>query len=117
MKEFFQTTIFEIGNYKLAIHNVISFSIFIAIIILALFIIKRIIYRSGSLELAKKFSIYALFKYVVVAISFIVSSHLLGFNVSVLLAGSAALLVGIGFGLQNLFNDFISGIILLLEKH
>jgi small-conductance mechanosensitive channel len=34
----------------------------------------------------------------------------------VLLAGSAAIMVGVGFGLQNLFNDFFSGIILLLDR-
>jgi small-conductance mechanosensitive channel len=40
----------------------------------------------------------------------------LGVKVTVLLAGSAALLVGIGLGLQQTFNDVISGIILLSEK-
>ncbi|MBK9110077.1 MAG: mechanosensitive ion channel [Saprospiraceae bacterium] len=40
---------------------------------------------------------------------------LLGIDVTVLIAGSAALLVGIGLGLQGLFYDFISGIILLAE--
>ncbi len=39
----------------------------------------------------------------------------MGFDITVLLAGYAAVLVGLGFGLQNIFNDFISGIILLLD--
>jgi len=39
----------------------------------------------------------------------------IGLKLNVLLAGSAALLVGIGLGLQNTFNDFISGLILLFE--
>jgi small-conductance mechanosensitive channel len=39
----------------------------------------------------------------------------LGISVTVLIAGSAALLVGIGLGLQQTFNDFISGLILLIE--
>ena len=116
MKEFLQTNIIELGNYTLKLHNVISLIVFIGFVILISFIIKRIIYKSSTLDLAKKFSISKLFKYLVISISFVVSLHLLGFNVSVLLAGSAALLVGLGFGLQNLFNDFISGIILLLDR-
>ena len=43
------------------------------------------------------------------------SLEAVGFNLSVLLAGSAALLVGVGLGLQNLFSDFISGIVLLID--
>jgi len=39
-----------------------------------------------------------------------------GVKLTVLLAGFAALLVGIGLGLQQTFNDIISGMILLSEK-
>jgi small-conductance mechanosensitive channel len=40
----------------------------------------------------------------------------MGVEISVLLAGSAALLVGIGLGLQTLFQDIISGIFIFLDK-
>lgn len=116
MKEFLQTNIIELGDYTLKLQNVLSLIVFIGFVIFIYFIIKRVIYKSSTLDLAKKFSISKLLKYLSIVITFVISLHLLGFNVSVLLAGSAALLVGLGFGLQNLFNDFISGIILLLDR-
>ena len=39
----------------------------------------------------------------------------LGFELSVLWAGAAALLVGFGLGLQQLFNDLVSGILIMIE--
>ena len=53
------------------------------------------------------------FIYIIVIIIGLESS---GVQVSVLLAGSAALLVGLGLGLQTLFQDIISGIFILLDK-
>ncbi len=40
----------------------------------------------------------------------------MGFDITILVAGSAALLVGLGFGLQNIFSDLVSGIFLLFER-
>jgi small-conductance mechanosensitive channel len=40
----------------------------------------------------------------------------IGIKVTILLAGSAALMVGVGLGLQQTFNDIVSGIILLSER-
>lgn len=37
-------------------------------------------------------------------------------DLSLLVAGSAALLVGVGLGLQNLFSDFVLGIIILADS-
>ena len=51
----------------------------------------------------------------IILIAFLVGLRIVGFDITVFLAGYAALLVGIGFGLQNIFSDFISGIILLLD--
>ena len=109
MKEFLQSNLIEIGEYTLKIHNVLSFIIFVGLVIFLLVVSKHIIYKSKTLDIAKKFSISKLFRYIIISVSLVISLHLLGFNVSVLMAGAAALLVGLGFGLQNLFNDFISG--------
>lgn len=55
-------------------------------------------------------------RYAIVSIGLIVALDTLGLNLTALVAGSAILLVGIGFGLQNIAQNFISGLILLIEN-
>ena len=88
---------------------------FLFMIFLFLRLTKRGISRAARIDSAKKYAVYSLIKYCAVVFAFIISLQILGLNISVLLAGSAALLVGVGLGLQNLFSDFISGIILLAD--
>ncbi|MBP8791051.1 MAG: mechanosensitive ion channel [Breznakibacter sp.] len=115
IKEFFDNNILEVGNYSLSLYNIISLILFIFTIIVILIILKHLIYRSKTLDASKKFSITKLSRYTIVTLSLLMGLNILGFNISVLLAGSAAIMVGLGFGLQGLFSDFISGIILLLD--
>lgn len=55
-------------------------------------------------------------KGVAIIIAFIVALNLVGVNLGALTFFSGALGVGIGFGLQSIFSNFISGVILLMEK-
>ncbi|MFK5957358.1 MAG: mechanosensitive ion channel [Lutibacter sp.] len=61
-------------------------------------------------------SIFSFLKYFVYLLVIIIALESSGIQVSVLLAGSAALLVGLGLGLQTLFQDIISGVFILLDK-
>jgi small-conductance mechanosensitive channel len=115
MKTYLDYELLKVGTYSLKLYNVLSFLIFIAIALVVMNVVKRLIYRSKSLETSKKYTVHRLTRYVAAVIVVVISLRLLGFNISVLLAGSAALLVGVGFGLQNLFSDFISGVILLMD--
>lgn len=115
MKKILNYEILAFGDYTLHTYNVVNAAIFILLAVVIMAAIRKLIYRTHSLDTAKKFSASKLSRYVVTALAVVGVLHFMGFNVSVLLAGSAALLVGLGFGLQNLFNDFISGVILLLD--
>ena len=55
-------------------------------------------------------------KGVAIIIAFVVALNLIGVNLGALTFFSGALGVGIGFGLQSIFSNFISGVILLMEK-
>lgn len=49
-------------------------------------------------------------------IAFLISMDVLGLNLTTLTVFSGAVGIGLGFGLQNIASNFISGLILLLER-
>ena len=63
----------------------------------------------------RRMSLYLLAKYMIWTIAAAVMLEIIGIHISVLLAGSAALLVGLGLGVQPIFRDIVSGIFLLFE--
>lgn len=71
--------------------------------------------RRKKVEEGRRYAINQLIKYFFYFFGFLIAVQTAGFKLSVLWAAGAALLVGIGLGLQQTFNDFASGIILLLE--
>ena len=80
-------------------------------------LVRKLVNRKLDDEDKGKFkAIFSFLKYFVYIIVIIIALESSGIEVGVLLAGSAALLVGIGLGLQTLFQDIISGIFILLDK-
>lgn len=74
------------------------------------------VYRNRKIDEGSQYALNQLLKYVIYVIAFIMALRSLGIDMTLLLGGAAALLVGVGLGLQQTFNDFISGIVLLFER-
>ena len=74
------------------------------------------IYRKKDIDLGSQYAINQLLKYVIYVIAVVIALQKLGIDMTLILGGGAALLVGIGLGLQQTFNDFFSGIVLLFEQ-
>jgi len=115
MKNILEYKLIEIGNYTLSVYSIAALITVILATWVFLKIIKNGILRNRMFSKARQYAIYQIVKYIVIIIALIISLTILGVKVSVMLAGSAALLVGVGLGLQNLFNDFVSGIIILID--
>ncbi len=116
MKDFFDYTLFHINTYQLKVISILLVFLLFIVIKIILWVIKKSINNTTHIDKAKKYAIYNLVKYVIVVFSIIATFQVLGFNFTLLLGGAEALLVSIGLGLQNIFSDFISGIILLIES-
>ncbi len=115
-KDILEYEIFSLGKYSLTVYEIAGAILIIFLGFLFSELVKRIIYKSEKIDIGKKFAFAQIFKYVIVIITFLLVMKTLGVNISPLLVGSGAVLVGIGLGLQNLFLDFISGIIILLDR-
>jgi small-conductance mechanosensitive channel len=106
------------GNYELKVGKILLVILIFLITRFLLWIIRIGIFRRRKfrkLDHSSLYSLYQIIKYLLWVISIALMLETLGISITVLVAGSAALLVGIGLGLQQTFNDFISGIILLIE--
>jgi len=80
-------------------------------------VIRKIVNRRLEERDKDKFKvIFSFLKYFIYVLVIIIALDSLGVKISVLLTSSAALLVGLGLGLQTLFQDIISGIFMLLDK-
>jgi len=119
-KDLMQFKILEFDNIQISVVHLLLVVIIFFIVYGVLQLIKRILkkaVKSGKLEAGSLYSIYQIIKYFLWVLYFIVALQTVGFNLTVLLAGSAALLVGLGLGIQQLFNDYASGLIMLFERN
>lgn len=119
INDFLNFEILHLGKYIIRVDTVIAVLFIFLVSKLISWIIRYFLFRKhkpGTLEIGNIYALYKIIKYVIwiVAIGFMLDA--VGIKFTVLLAGSAALLVGVGLGLQQTFNDIVSGIILLSER-
>lgn len=112
--------IFSIGGSEISIF----------LIILVLFILSFInslakllrkyllpnVYEKYNLDRSIRYTFNSVFQYIIMLIAILISLNTLGINLGSLAVFASVLGVGIGFGLQNITSNFISGIILLFER-
>ncbi len=106
------------GDFHLTTEKLILIILIVVVTKALLVLLKRSLLRAKQFRTKDEGNLYAIvqiFNYLGWILAILIILNTLGIKITVLLTGSAALLVGVGLGLQQTFNDFVSGIILLLE--
>lgn len=93
------------------------------LIVIASYIVAGIASRTVTrvLSLRKvahgaRFALTKMVRYVVLFIGTLIAVTSIGIRLDALLAASTVVLVGVGLGLQNIAQNFVSGLILLIER-
>lgn len=117
-KEFIDYTIIKTDSISLTVFQLIEFILILAVTWILLKTIQKLINRKlKKLESGggSKYALFQILKYFIWVIVFGIALETIGIRFNLLIASSAALLVGLGFGIQQIFNDYISGLLILFE--
>lgn len=112
--------LFSLTGTDFTLGDVLYFIISVALIIYVAGWIKNLLVNKilsrYQLDIGIRQSIGTIVRYIILIIGFFIIIQTAGINLSSLGLIAGALGVGIGFGLQNVTNNFISGIIILFER-
>ena len=111
---------FSLGGHAITlglilIGGIIVYSTFVLSWTLQGFLMNNVL-TQGQMDTGVRLSIVRLVHYALVLIGFFIALSAMGFSLQNITIIGGALGVGLGFGLQNIVNNFVSGLILLFER-
>ena len=109
-----------LGAVNLSLGDVLGFviTLYVAYLISAMiqFVLAEDVFPRLSLRAGLPYALSSLIKYAIVFVGFLLGLFALGVNLDRVTVIGGALGVGVGFGLQNIVNNFVSGLIVLFER-
>jgi small-conductance mechanosensitive channel len=111
--------LFAIGGTTVTLASVVSFVVFVALAFAISASLRKglaPVYRRRGIDIGIQYALNRLLHYVVIGLGIFLALDNLGVSITALAGLGAIVAVGIGFGLQNIAQNFVSGLILLLER-
>jgi small-conductance mechanosensitive channel len=116
----FTKPLFQLGQTPVSLATMVEFIVVITTVVLLSRLIRRLlrtrVLARTKLDVGQQYAIARIASYVVLVIGLLISVETFGVKLSSLAVIAGALGVGIGFGLQNIVGNFVSGLVILAER-
>jgi small-conductance mechanosensitive channel len=120
IREFLDVPITTLGKSEITLWTITYLLFLVFLLIYVTSKIRRwIIYgllSKSKIDLGVRVAVGTIIRYIVLAIGFVIVLQTVGIDLSAITILAGALGIGIGFGLQNITNNLVSGIIILFER-
>ena len=117
--QIFSTVIVQAGGLSIKLIDIVNLTLIFFALSATISVLNRIATRNIKGDdrdsAIRRDSVHQIIRYIVYVVGVILGLSAIGIDLTLLATALAALSVGIGFGLQQLFLDFMSGIILLFD--
>lgn len=119
LRDILEFKIVDLEDFSLTVYNVLLVIIIWLVAWLIAFVTHMLLVRAATkrklFDTGTAHAMHSLAKYFIYTLAIILSIEGLGFDITVIIAASTALFVGIGLGLQGYFTDIVSGFMILFE--
>lgn len=120
IKDLLDIAVFDLGKTRFTLLTIIYILVFLTLLIfvtakLKKYIVNILLAKSG-IDIGTRESFGAIFRYIIIVIGFVIVFQTAGIDLSSLTILFGALGIGVGFGLQNVTSNFVSGLIILFER-
>jgi small-conductance mechanosensitive channel len=120
IRDFFSFRLFTVGDTEITLWTIITSLFLIVVLFMVVSLVTRLlknkILTKYNMEPGQRHAIGNLFKFLFILIGIIIIFSSSGIDLSAFTVLLGTLGVGIGFGLQNITSNFVSGVSLLIER-
>lgn len=111
---------FSLGGVQITTGSILAGLLLFCIFVLATIALKRLLHRYGErnqhVNQSSLYTVERLLHYSLLVIGLLWAMDVIGIPIAKMTVFAGALGVGLGFGLQAIFNNFVSGLILLFDR-
>lgn len=120
LKNYINVPLLNLGSNQITIQTIISLIVFSILLFyltgkLRKIVVEKLLIKT-KMDIGAQQATGSIIRYFFLVVGFIIILQTMGIDLTALNVLAGAVGIGLGFGLQNVVNNFISGIIILFER-